>query len=168
MHRHAVRSAFVIALALTLLGAVTGGVTFRDTVAQDATPTAGTDAIVGSWTINAQGDGFSFVNLTSFLPGGVVINTSDEGPAGHGAWMRTADGIYALTIVAPDFDDDGSLEGLVTVRSAVTLGPDDATFTGSFTTEVTDFSGAVLFTYTGTVDATRIVVEPLPVGSPTP
>ncbi len=165
---HARRSAFVLVGALTLLGVVALGHPLFDTAAQDATPAPVADGIVGSWIITAQiPDGFSFVNISSIMPGGVVINTSDDGPAGHGAWMRTADGIYALTIVVPDFDDDGSLEGMVTVRATATLGPDGTTFAGPFATEVTDLTGTVVFAYAGTVEATRIMVEPLPDATPT-
>jgi|GEM_PF-5990794 len=151
------RFALALALLATILaysGLTSGG-------AQEATPPVVDDGIVGSWIVTAQGDGFSFVNVTSVLPGGVVINTADDGPAGHGAWTRTADGTYALTFVSPDFDDDGSLEGFVTVRAEATLGSDGSTFSGPFATEITDATGAVLFTYLGTVQAARIEVEPL-------
>jgi len=168
MHRHPVLSAFALA-ALALVGAAAVGFSHRDTAAQDATPAVAAEGIVGSWMVTAQlADGFSFVNVTTVMPGGVLINTSDDGPAGHGAWARTGDGAYAFTFVAPDFDDDGSLEGLVTVRAEATLGADGDTFAGPFATEVTDPTGTVLFAYAGTVEATRIAVEPLPAATPTP
>src|SRR3712207_4228166 len=97
-------------------------------LAQNATPAAEQEEITGSWIISAtvtdQGDEFSFVNFSTYMPGGGLVATAPESP-GHGAWESSGDEAYAITIVFPDFDDDeGALEGQATVRATVTLAPD--------------------------------------------
>jgi hypothetical protein len=130
--------------------------------------------IPGSWIITAtvtdQGEEFSFVNFSTFMPGGGLVTTAPDSPLGHGAWEPRGDGVYALTMIWPDFDDDdGALEGQTTVRATITLEPDGTTFTGPFLNEFTDDTGDVLFSAEGTAQGQRIVVEALeapPAGSP--
>jgi hypothetical protein len=102
------------------------------------------------------------------MPGGVLINTADDRAIGHGAWELTGDGTYATTSVHPVFDGNAALEAESTVRSTLTLDPDGNRFTGPFLTEVTDLAGNVTSSFTGTVDAARIQVEPLAAGTPAP
>lgn len=158
-------------LVIMVVGLVTIGRPGLRGVAQDGTPVAGDQELVGSWIITVQTDGGpSFINLSTFMPGGVQITTAPDGPLGHGVWEPTDEGAYAVTIVFPDFDQDGALKDKVTVRSTVTLSPDGDTFTGPYVTEGKDLTGAVLFSVAGTVQAERIVTEPLgtPVaGTPT-
>jgi hypothetical protein len=160
-----------VLVLLALLIPVTGLVS----LAQEATPPAEPPSIVGSWIITAtvtseEAASYSFVNFATYMPGGVLVTTAPDSPLGHGAWAPSGDGSYEITIVFPDFDDDeGALEGQVTVRATITLGADGTTFTAPFLTEVTDATGAVRYAYGGTAQAQRIQVEPLetpPAGTP--
>ena len=163
MRRLLVLVALVAVPALALVALARSG---PGAVAQDATPEAA-DPVVGSWVVTAQfPDGFSAVNFSTIMPGGVMLNTADDASTGHGAWERTGEGTYAITFVHPDFDDDGALEGRSTVRGTLTLGPDGDTFTSPFAVEVTDLAGTVLFSDTGTAEGERIGVEPPPTGTP--
>jgi hypothetical protein len=135
-------------------------------LAQDGTPAADEQGIVGSWaiTITGQVEGeepFTFVNFATIMPGGVLVNTPPGGPLGHGAWEHIGDEEYALTILLPEFDDEGNLTGQTTIRSTIALGQDGDTFTGPYVNEFTDPTGAVLFAVGGTAEAERIVVEPM-------
>ncbi len=159
----------VSVLAVALVALVAVGRTGVATVAQDATPAAGGDGIVGSWVVTVRVDnGPSFPNYATFMPGGVLINTADDRAIGHGAWRATGDGTYATTFVHPVFGGNGALEGESTVRSTLTLDPDGDGFSGPFLTEGTDLAGNVVSSFTGTVDAARIAVEPLAAGTPAP
>ena len=156
----------VLLTLVALVVVASTGTWHPSSLAQDATPAAEQEGIVGSWIITAtvtdQGDSFSFVNFSTFMPGGGLVTTAPDSPLGHGAWEPSGDGTYAVTIVFPDFDDDeGALEGQATVRSTITLGPEGTTFTGPFLTEITDDTGELLFSYGGTVQGQRIGVEPL-------
>jgi hypothetical protein len=156
-------------LALSLVALITVGRTGGITGAQDATPAADGDGIVGSWVVTVQVDGGpTFPNYATFMPGGVLMNTADDGASGHGAWEITGDGTYATTFVHPIFDGNAVLEGESVVRSTLTLDPDGNGFTGPFLTEQIDLAGDVVVSFTGTVDARRIQVEPLPAGTPSP
>ena len=151
-------------VAVALVGLLAVGRSGLGAVAQGGTPSAGDQGLVGSWVITAQLEGdepLAFVNFATIMPGGVLIATAPDSPLGHGAWERAGDGDYALTIVFPDFDDEGDLEGRITVRATVTLGRDGDTFAGPFVTEVADLAGEVLFSYGGAAEAVLIAVEPL-------
>ncbi len=166
------RIPFVLSLvAVALIGLAALGRPGPGAGAQDGTPAADGDRLVGSWILTVQAtdgrDQWSFVNVATFGPGGVLVNTSPDSPLGHGAWERAGDGAYAITFVIPDFDDEGDLEGLATVRATITLGSDGDTFSGPFATEVADLAGNVLFSFGGTAEGRRIAVEPLPPGTPT-
>jgi hypothetical protein len=161
MHR------LIVVLPLVALVVVAStGMWHPTSFAQVATPPAEQEGIGGSWIITAtvtdQGDEFSFVNFSTFMPGGGLVTTAPDSPLGHGAWELSADGTYALTMIFPDFDDDeGALEGQAMVRATVTLDPDGNTFTGPFLTEISDDAGDVLFSYGGTAQGQRIEVVPL-------
>ena len=156
----------VLLTLVALVVVASTGTWHLSSLAQDATPAAEQQGIVSSWiltaTVTDQGDRFSFVNFSTFMPGGGLVTTAPDSPLGHGAWEPSGDGAYAVTIVFPDFDDDeGALEGQATVRATITLGPDGTTFTGPFLTEIIDDAGDVLFSYGGTVEGQRIEVETL-------
>ncbi len=131
------------------------------------TPIPGDDALVGSWTVDVQVKGGpSFVNISSFMPGGVAINTSGRGHTWHGAWARTGEGEYGVTFVSIDWDGEGGASGRGTIRTTLTLGADGDTFAGPYVVEATDAAGTVEEAYRGEVRAARIAVEPMGAGTP--
>jgi hypothetical protein len=101
--------------------------------------------------------------ITAISPGrGTVIAEScyaSEG-AGYGSWIRTAKNRFAATFIGNSFGPDGTVAATYKVRAWVSLGPTGDTFSGPFTTEFFDLAGNLLGAVTGTVSATRIVVEP--------
>ena len=159
-----------VSILIAVIALVVGVITLSPHAtsrAQDGTPTAEQQDIAGSWiitaTITSEDDaGYSFVNFSTFMPGGGLVTTAPDSPLGHGAWELRGDGTYAATMIWPDFDDDdGALEGQSTVRVTITLGPDGTTFTGPFLNEFTDDTGEVLFSAEGTAQGQRILVDAL-------
>jgi hypothetical protein len=87
---------------------------------------------------------------------------------GHGEWIRTANGQFAVTTylfyqAAPNVATaDGSVIGIEKVRFKIALRPDGRSFTGTVVVEIRDANGSVLFSGPGVIEGTRIAVEPLP------
>jgi hypothetical protein len=113
-------------------------------------------------------DGNALEAHRPFLPASI----SPIGPllltAGHGAWTRTGDHQFAVTLViiyegAPDHPTlSGQVAALEKVRFQITHDPRSDTLTGKLVDEIRDPSGNLIFSGPGTFDATRIAVEPLP------
>lgn len=97
-----------------------------------------------------------------FSPFGPLLFT----PA-HGVWERTAQNQFAVTIVdffqaAPNNPAaDGSILGEEKVRYRVTLDHSGENLSGQLVGEVKDTQGNVVFSFTATVQGTRIHAEPL-------
>jgi hypothetical protein len=124
--------------------------------------------IVGSWFSTVRPTLVpAFVGLGTFTADGGVINTASlslasplESP-GHGAWVRTGGRTFAATFVTFNADATGNVVWTSKVRANVTVTDRGDAFTGVFKVEVFDPSGALIVSDTGTVQATRISVEPL-------
>ena len=122
--------------------------------------------VVGSWFVSVTPSVMpAFVGLiTASADGGVIetnaltLASSLESP-GHGQWMRTKHGRYALTFVNLEVNPDGSFAGTGKVRSTVTLGASGNELSGTFQVDIFDPNGVLLFSDSGTVSATRIEVE---------
>ena len=116
--------------------------------------------------------------VTPFTRDGEVVETrrlynpfSPFGPLmftpAHGAWERTANNEFAVTIVdffqaAPNNPAaDGTVLGEEKVRFSVTLGPGGESLSGRLVGEVKDSDGNLIFTFSASVQATRIRPEPL-------
>ncbi len=120
-------------------------------------------AIVGSWEVAVRPDalGRTFVNLSTFVPGGGLIN-SVGGHTGHGTWAWTDGSSYAMTIVLSDLDEEGQETARSTVTATLTLAPDGASFEGPYVNVVTDGAGVQTDRFAGTARGTRIAVTPMP------
>jgi len=78
----------------------------------------------------------------------------------HGAWVRMDDGTFGLTWVGFAFDDAGKFLATQRVRVSVQLNDTMDGFTGPFKTDFIGADGQVVASTTGTVEGTRIEVEP--------
>lgn len=88
--------------------------------------------------------------VTSFNPSGALQTE-------QGTWRRMGDREFALTLKGL------SPKSFVSVKTREKLTVDESgnRFNGVFQSQFFDASGNVVFTATGTVHGTRIVVEPL-------
>jgi hypothetical protein len=137
---------------------------------------------VGSWKGVARSTTVPLPPLTTLFTlgaDGTVVESrrlyvaqSPLGPLiatpGHGQWKRGKNGEYAATITllyegAPDHPSSpGVLVGSEKVRYQFQLVNGGANIQGTILVEVQDAAGNVVFVGPGTIDASRIAVEPLP------
>jgi hypothetical protein len=148
--------------------------------AQVATPSTGSNSFVGAWrltTITPFGPSQSLITFTSdgtvifsdrpSLPGDVGFPVSFISAA-HGAWEATGPDTASATFVEFVTDGEGNFLVIVTDSIEVTLSADGDTFSGQFSSVSTDPAGNVLYVGGGTVEATRITVQPLATPLATP
>jgi hypothetical protein len=162
----------VAAAALVLAPVRTG--------AQDGTPTAAGQGFVGSWDLTTQTPFGASQTLVTFGADGTVL-ASDRPvypgaagfpvtfvSAGHGAWEQTGPSTAAATWVEFLADGQGTFLLVVTDSAELTLGADGDSWRGPFSSSSADPAGKVLFVGGGTVQATRITVQPLATPPATP
>lgn len=121
-------------------------------------------------TVSVNETGRTFKALDTFVPGGGFIvtffNPAGMQSIGQGSWLRTGDREFALTFegISPDVTlPSGQRVSFVAAKTREKLILDESgdSFNSVFQTQFLDASGNVVLTRTGTVQATRIVVEPL-------
>lgn len=143
------------------------------TWAQTGTPMAG-QGFVGAWRLTVTEAGNpSIPALTTFAADGTLLNSdppvSPAGggapitldSAGHGVWHQTGPTTADLTFVWLTTDAQGTFLGTGTVSAQVTLGADGNSLQGPFSLTAADPSGKTLFQGGGSVQATRITVQPM-------
>jgi hypothetical protein len=87
---------------------------------------------------------------------------------GHGAWERTGDHEFAVTLMlmyqgAPNHPTaPGTVLAIETIRMRLTVDRQGDRLSGTLLDEIRDLDGAVLFLGPGTYEAVRIRVVPLP------
>jgi|SRR5579884_1314044 len=162
-------------LALALAAALVLG-----TAAQGGTPPAAGQDFVGSWRLTAKTPFGVSLSLVTLMADGTVLSSdrpSQPGGAGfpvtfisaaHGVWHATGPGTAAATWVEFVTDGRGNFIAVVTDSVELTLGADGNSWSGAFSSTTTGPTGKVLFVGGGTVQATRITVQPLatPAASP--
>ena len=133
--------------------------------------------LVGSWMVAAIPPGAQPGPpriLVSITGDGVAIRTAPLQQAAppalgaermfisttHGAWVRMDDGGFGMTWVGYAFDDAGKFLATQRVRVAMQLNDTMNGFSGPFKTDFIGADGQVVASTTGTVQGTRIQVEP--------
>jgi hypothetical protein len=148
--------------------------------AQSGTPTATSRGFVGAWRLTfdtPQGPSHSLLTLmadgTVLFSGRTVKPAAGGIPvtfisAAHGDWQATGARTAETTWVGFVSDGEGNFLAIATDSAQVTLATDGNAWRGSYSATVTDPDGTVLFVGGGTVEATRITVQPLatPAGTP--
>jgi hypothetical protein len=87
---------------------------------------------------------------------------------GHGVWEQTGPTSAVATFLFFITDGEGNFLGVVTDSLEATLGAGGNDWSGPFSSTTTDPGGQVLFIGEGTVEATRITVQPLATPLATP
>jgi hypothetical protein len=150
------------------------------TGAQDATPAAADRGFVGAWRLTSETPFGTSQSLITFTTDGTVLfsgrpaaPTGGDPPVafigtGHGAWVQTGPATAAASFAVFITDGEGNFLWVVTDSVEMTLGSDDASWSGPYSSTTADPAGNVLFTSPGTAEARRITVQPLatPVATP--
>lgn len=129
------------------------------------------EAIVGAWrtTVTIPG-GAPFVNLTTFLSGGIVLNafpTPSPAPPGAshkleffttavGSWAAGAHDTVSMAFETLGVDENGTALGSHVISATVTVAADGAGWSGPFTLAVLDPSGKQTASVSGSVSGARI------------
>jgi hypothetical protein len=147
----------VIALAVVAAVAVAGVETWAQVSAwqEDAT---------GAWNVTIAPEGFPPCAAPSLMTadGGIMANAcaNNESP-GYGQWVRTGKRGFAATFVGLEYAPDGTANGTYKVRATAVVSRDGQRFRGPFVTDIFAPDGTLVFTVTGEVRGTRVVVEPM-------
>jgi hypothetical protein len=127
-------------------------------------------SLVGGWigTTDAGPPFGPFKALYTFARGGGLVTSSsiDLSPRslstpGYGTWTKTGQRTFAFTFDAFVFDQQGNPAGTVEARPTVTLDKAGETFSGPFKFDFIAPNGAIVFSGSGTHEASRIRVKPL-------
>jgi len=129
-------------------------------------PSDDSPSLPGSWSvIVTPSDGTPrFQSLVTFHADGGLIETDTAStfvPVGHGVWSKTGDREFSTTLVQLVSNSRGVLDTTVKVRETLTVNEAGDSYTGRFRSQVTDRTGKVRYTGTGTQIGTRMRVEPL-------
>jgi len=136
--------------------------------AASAVTTAGSRSIVGLWHVLLISDGQPFdEGFDQWHRDGTEIlnDTAPPQPANGagtvclGVYKKTGPGTYKLKHPFWSFDANANLVGSGVILQTVTLGPDGNTYQGSFTFDLFDLSGTLVFEATGTLTAERITAD---------
>ncbi len=146
------------------------------TTAQEGTPVAN-QGFAGSWRVSvAPEQGPPLATLSTYGADGTVVSSAlpaQQPPPGaptglifasaaHGAWQATGVDTANVTFVELRADEHGQPLGTLSVHATITLDADGQTFGGAFVTSIADPDGNELASFSGTVQARRIVAEPPP------
>lgn len=176
--QHLMTFMFALTILLTAADVPAQNAPFRQKATDDKTAVSnasenGKHGIHGSWTAVVTPDGSpSFNALLTFDKGGGVIGSAQgdvllDPPPGvppgatavHGAWKRIGNNKYLFTVRQIFYGADGSFQGGNKVRNLVELNPNADTMSGHYVYDITDASGTVVFSGSGTITASRIEAE---------
>jgi len=152
------------------------GVSAQRAMAQQATP-AGGALLTGSWVVAVSFEGSTplvLPNLVSFGADGTMSVTAppllpelpsaggnqDAFSGGIGAWTQSGDGNAEARFAFLVTSADGTLASINTVRQSITLDLAGDSYSGTFSLDIADASGAITSTATGSLQGNRIVVGP--------
>ena len=173
-------SSLAALLAVAVAAAFVLGSAQLRTGAQSASPAAADGGFVGAWHLVTETPFGASQSLVTFMADGTVLFSDrpvlpgDAGfpvsfiSAGHGAWEQTRPTSAAATWVEFVSDEQGNFLVTVTDSVELTLGTDGNSWSGPFSSTSADPTGNVLFVGGGTVEATRITVQPLATPAATP
>jgi hypothetical protein len=141
------------------------------------TATTAPSGFIGAWRVNPTIGGQTAVALTTFNADGTVFTSNrpvQTAPAGvdlgapvivqslgHGSWTGTGERTADMTFVILQSDPVGAFLGTRTIRGSLELNERGDQWTGTFSATIADAVGTEFVTQVGSVEATRIVIEPI-------
>jgi hypothetical protein len=131
--------------------------------AQEATPMS-VDSFVGAWRVTVSPpQGQPHPGLITFAADGTLLAadlpTTLLFSGGHGAWEPTGqDAAFTFDILVAT--ETGMPIGTLTLRGTAALGSDKQSLSAAYTVDFADPTGQVVSTGQGSLQGTRIGVEP--------
>jgi hypothetical protein len=126
--------------------------------------------LLGSWRVTiTEGPGTPdlpswYAAYVTFTPGGGLIATITDADiqTGHGTWAQVGKRRFAITILLPQFQPDGSFVGTLKARATLQVNKKSQTFdSDNYRFELFDPDGnSTGFAGTGIAHGVRIPVEP--------
>lgn len=123
----------------------------------------GIEQLIGSWRGTTNLGTTVLLSFHADRTYSVTFNLPGTGAGhghGHGAWKRTGAATFALTDISLILDPDNELILIQKTQADATVDDDEAEFELVVTLSLPD--GTPVGTATGTAEATRIEVEPIP------
>ncbi len=148
---------------VVLVGFIIAGTSVVYAQSSLASTTRQPNGLVGSWTVTVTLDPATgmtpFVAYNAYTRDGAEIGTTATGHPLFGRWTKIGSNQFATTFKGAEVYDGELLH--YKVRKELELSPDGTEFTGPCVVDMYDVDGNLLATISGTVQATRIEVEPL-------
>jgi hypothetical protein len=120
----------------------------------------------GSWIGELQLPNFPLLRVfMTYSPDGSILATSSNNSivesGQFGAWTRTGDRLFSLTVLGFVYDEKGQYQAIRKIRATISLNDALDEFQGDGEADILDPSGNVVASITGlTVKGKRIRVEP--------
>jgi hypothetical protein len=141
-------------------------------VAMTAPPAAAQTGVIpvgqqlnGSWVGELKIPNFPLLAVfMTYSPDGAILATSSNNSivesAQFGAWIRTDDRLFSLTVVGFLYDEKGQFQGTRKIRATISLNSALDEFQGDGEADILDPAGNVVASVSGlTVQGKRIRVE---------
>jgi hypothetical protein len=122
-------------------------------------------SLIGTWKVTVTPDGIPpFAAYNVFTVDGNSFEYDNSNPPGAqtvgvGPWTSAGPNHYVFTEINQLFDNKGNYAGELKVRGSIELSGIGDTYKSTFSFDVSDPTGAVVFSGTGTATAKRVVVE---------
>ena len=174
----------MLVAAAVLLGSILAAGRLPVLAAQSETAAIESHALVGSWEVALSfestapaiekelatfgADGTLLVATTGELPSMPATGSDLLFTEGHGVWTATGEQTADATFKFLMLDPSGGVFSTTTVRMALETNASGDGYGGAFTLTSISPDGAAMGEGRGTVEATRIVVEPLDSVAATP
>lgn len=152
------------ALQMVGSGAALAGLALAKQAPEAQAQASADHPIVGAWTTHAVNTTVGIqANLIAYIPGGIVILASSTFPisAGIGAWADAGDGTFVVSLIWRRMDAaSGAYIGSTRLNGRGTVAADGASYSVTFSVELSDPQENVTSTGQGSAQSTRIVPTP--------
>jgi hypothetical protein len=116
--------------------------------------------LVGSWVVTINSEFGEQTDITTVNRDGTMTNSDALFGTGHGVWKRTGASAFAFKFMTPMLVTAGFPPGaMLTVTGTVTVNDGGMDASGPFEAVVTVPPGFPIFSFSGTVDFARIVID---------
>ena len=119
------------------------------------------NTLTGVWELRATLNGQSVVFFVTYHDDGTLFATppTSININAHGLWKKVGRRTFVEKNREFAADPNGELTLIAETTEIITLGDDKLSYTSDAVTEIQDFDGNVLSTFSYTIDATRMTLD---------